>query len=418
MLPSLNRYRWLLQLGKPLLLGYTAWQGRQQGEARFYRERRGYYLQAEQDRPLWLHAASIGEFNGILPLIETLREHQPKLPLLLTTATPSSGQLALKRLPAGVSHAYLPVDWPQAVARFFDHFKPRAGVIMETELWPNLFATADARDIPLVIVNGRLSPRTLKAPAWLRRLYAQTLGHTRAILARSEEDRLAFIALGAAADRVSTIGNLKFSAVAEQAPAPIDLGQPYVLAASTREGEEKLVVEAWCRTNQETHLLVIAPRHPQRRASIIQDLTGFGLELAVRSRGERPGAGTGIYLADTFGELTGFISGAELVFMGGSLVPKGGQNLLEPAAMGKAIVCGPHMDNFSDETRLLLENGGLQMVDNVDGLAGVFSQLLEHAGQSASLGQAARQVVEARRDMAWRYYQSLQACLSQVLVSA
>lgn len=405
----LLRYRLLFALLTPLLLGYTLWQAVREKSWRYLRERCGFYRSPVLHSPIWLHAASVGELNAALPLIRALRARQPQRPLLLTTTTVSSAHLAACHLPSDVLHAFLPLDWRSAVQRFLAHYRPHCALIMETELWPNLFAACSEHNIPLIIVNGRLSLRTRNAPRWLCRQYRCALNLTTAVLARSEADKAAFIALGAPAERVQVVGNIKFSATVQAATANLSLPRPYVLAASTRDGEEILLLRAWQQRERGERLLVIVPRHPKRLADILRDLALPPEQVAVRSRGEGITARTRVYIADTFGELTGFMVGAELVFMGGSLVPKGGQNVLEAAQLGKALVFGPYMDNFVDEARLLLEHDGAVQVQDTAALEEALSALLAQPERRAALGTAARQLVERRRDMATRYAVTLEA---------
>lgn len=394
---------WLLWL--PLFL-YTAWQAYRAHEPRYLRHRFGLFEPGGNCRPLWFHAASVGEVNALLPLIETVRQHHPTLPLLVTTTTLSGAAIVRKKLPAEIRHVWLPLDYPTAVRRFLDAHTPRCAVIMETELWPHLYGRCRARAIPVLLVNGRLSARTLRAPPWVRRLYHYTLQQVTAILARAEADRMGFIALGAEAARCSVVGNIKFAAAPRaDLLAPLELGRRFILAASTRNGEERLIIEAWKKSGINDCLLVIAPRHPQRLGEILKDVGTHA--VAVRSRDEAITAQTAIYIADTFGELPALMLGAELVFMGGSLVPKGGQNLLEPAALGKAIVFGPHMENFSSEAAILLSEEGAVQVSDSDALAMTLRSLLADPQRRAWLGARARAAVEARRDMATRYYQAL-----------
>lgn len=406
--PALARYRLLFTLLTPLWLGYTLWQALREKSWRYLRERCGFYHTTTQDAPIWLHAASVGELNAALPLISALRARHPQQPLLLTTATASSARLAARTLPADVPHVFLPLDFRGAVRRFLGHHRPHCALIMETELWPNLFAGCAKRAIPLIIINGRLSVRTRNAPRWLCRQYRCALQRTTAVLARSEADRAGFIALGAPAERVQVIGNIKFSTDIRATAASLALSRPYVLAASTRDGEEALLLHAWQQGERGERLLVIVPRHPKRLADILHDLALPPEQIAVRSRGEEITTRTRVYLADTFGELTGFMAGAELVFMGGSLVPKGGQNVLEAAHLGKALVFGPHMDNFADEARLLLENDAAMQVQDADALGQVLTELLAQPQRRTALGEAAQQLVERRRDMATRYAVALE----------
>ncbi|SCZ51926.1 3-deoxy-D-manno-octulosonic acid transferase [Thiohalomonas denitrificans] len=406
------RYRVLITALMPLLGAYTAWQALQNRDGRYRRERFGRYRPGKP-ADLWLHAASVGEVHAAAPLVKHLSLRYPDQQLLVTTVTPSGARAVRDRLPASVRHAYLPLDRPRAVSAFLRRFRPRCGLIMETELWPCLFKACSDAGTPLAIVNGRLSPRTLGAAAWVRRLYARSLARTACVLARSDSDRLNYIRLGARRETTRSVGNIKFAVLEPDRPvAPIELGRPYAVAASTRDGEEKMVVRAWRAAGRDDHLLVIVPRHPKRLSAILRDLKG--LRLAVRSRDEAVSGETEIYIADTFGELGHFIAGAVLVFMGGSLVPKGGQNLLEPAALGKAVIVGPHMENFQSETALLKEQAAICQIASEGELAGAFRRFLQEPAIRESMGEAARRTVQERCDIAERYLDELETCLPEV----
>ena len=406
----LFEYRLLAAALFPLVAAHALWLGWKHRDGRFVRERLGFPGRPAATAPVWIHAASVGEVNAVLPLITELRRRRPGLAMLLTTATPTGGAVARRHLHDGLAHAYLPFDRTGAVRRFLAVHRPACGIVMETELWPNLYAACADAEVPLVIVNGRVSARTLRTPVWLRDLYARCLAGVRAVLARSPEDRDGFLALGAPPSMVRVLGNLKFAAPARTASAPIPLGRPYVLAASTREGEEIRVARAWQCTGS-AHLLVIAPRHPKRIDELLADLRPLGLAMAVRSRGEAITGQTRIYVADTFGELDGFMAGAELVYMGGSLVPKGGHNLLEPARLGRAVVFGPHMENFAEEARLLLdEEAAVQVVDE-ETLSEALQTLLGNAERRQAMGRRAAAAVAARGDVATRYAAALESLL-------
>jgi 3-deoxy-D-manno-octulosonic-acid transferase len=399
-------YRTLLWLLTPYLCWRFRREGRRYHDNSYSPQRRGQCLPRFEQRPVWFHAASVGEVNALMPLLEALHREQPGLALLLTSNTASSGAIARNRLPAGIVHAYLPMDWRGAMQHFLAQCQPRLGIIVETELWPSLYQLCGEGDTPLIIINGRVSPKTLRAPGWLRRLYRDTLQHTRLILARSEEDKENFLTLGAKSSQCHVVGNIKFAALSTEPPTPIELGRDYVLAASTREGEEALIVEAWLAAARQ-ELLVIAPRHPQRLDAILRDLDPFQLSIAVRSHGSQPEAATRLYLADTFGELRAFMAGAKVVFMGGSLVARGGQNILEPAALGKAVITGPHMENFSNETLTLLQGKGLIQVTSAGELSQAFTTLLQDEGERHALGQRARATMAQHADMVERYLQVL-----------
>ncbi len=405
---SLLGYSLVWYLSTPVVLTVSAWQAFRAGEMRLFWQRLGLSLPSRRDAPLWLHVASVGELMAVLPLIAALRKRYPHLPLLVTTFTPTAARVAADRLPPGVEHLYLPLDWPGATRRFLGAVRPRAALIVETELWPNLFARAFQEAVPLLIINGRLSSRTSAAQGWIRRLYAGCLQSVTAVLARSEQDADAYIRLGAAPERVYHLGNIKFAQPPEyRRVEPVELGRPYLLAASTHDDEERQLAAVWQGLKRSDHLLVIAPRHPRRRDAILQQLRSLKMEVAVRSRGEPVTGTTEIYLADTLGELEGFVAGARLVFMGGSLVPRGGHNILEPARLGRPILFGPHMDNFRHESALLLQEEGALQVDTIGELASVLQRTLDGEVPIGRLGSNARQVMNRQGKVLGRYLEAI-----------
>ncbi len=404
------RYRALLTLLAPLILAYTYWQGRRQRAAGYLRGRLALTPAYTKDR-LWIHAASVGEVNAVLPLLRALRGRHPEWPLLVTTTTPTGAAALRAALGETIDHAFLPIDWPCRVRHFLELHRPRALLLVETELWPNLYAEVAARNLPLLILNARLSPRTLNAAPWLRRLYAETLGHVTRLLARDQADLERYLALGMPSARAEVLGNLKFAASDTPAPEPMVLGRDYLLLASSREAEERLIVEQWLKL-PEPPLLVIAPRHPRRAEVILRDLAPFEQPVARRSLGEPVAAGTRIYLADTLGELGHLIAGARLVVMGGSFVAKGGHNLLEPAALGKAVIVGPHMENFASETARLKEAGGVLQLAGADELATALSKLWDDPLALARLGQQARSLMQREASVIERYMVAIQQALA------
>lgn len=401
------RYRALITALAPLLAGITLWQAARAGDSRMARQRLGIGLPRRTDRPVWLHMSSVGEANAAEPLIAALRRRNPGLPILVSTFTPTGAATALKKFGPGIEHVYLPLDFQHAVRRFLRRIRPRCALIMETEIWPRLFHQCRADGIPLLIVNGRISQRTLDRPGWMRRILAEALRNADRILARSGTDAQGFISLGAAADRVTVIGNIKFArpAAGAEVPAPIELPRPYVVAASTHEDEELQLCRAWLSSRLgDTHLLVIVPRHPRRKAGLVQQLRPIvGGRLAVRSDKDRVVDATRVYLADTFGELTGFIAGAALVFIGGSLAPRGGQNVIEAARLGKVALFGPHMEHFADERALLLADEAAIEVADADDLMKRIGGLLADPERMLAIGRRARLAVDAKGDVAERY---------------
>lgn len=407
-LPPAWRYRLLMPLLAPLLAAYSVWQGCQARNSRLIRQRLGLSIAPRADRPVWLHMASVGEVNAARPLIAALRRDYPHVPIVVSTVTPSGAAAAQRAWPAEIEHVFLPLDLGVTTARFLDRIAPRCALVLETEIWPRLFYQCRRRALPLVIVNGRLSAKTLGRPAWIRAILGRALAGVTAILARSADDAAGFTALGAAPGCVSVLGNLKFADDGRTAAAPIALPRPYVLAASTHADEELQLARAWRAAGAGAgYLLVIVPRHPVRAPAITAGLRALGLAVAVRSRQEAVTATTDVYLADTFGELAGFIAGAELVFVGGSLIPRGGQNLIEVARHGKVALCGPHMDNFRDETRLLLGQEAAVQVETAPQLLAAVTALLADPARRAAIGRRADAAVAAQADMAQRYSAAL-----------
>ena len=395
-------YNTLLTAVSPVLAGMLFMQARRGGGGRFLRERFGRHRPMD-GRPLWVHCASVGEVRTARPLLAAIRARRPELPLLVTTATTTGAAMVERIGDPGIFHAYLPVDWPRAVRRFFRAVRPRGAVIMETELWPNLLRAAALHGCPVILANARLSRRSVDAAAVARKLQAEALRNINRVLARSEEDAARFLALGVDPARLQTLGSLKLAEPGGTPAAPMDLGRPFLVAASTHEDEELRVAEAWAAVSGPSWgLLVIAPRHPQRGPRICHSLLGTGLKVALRSAGE-PWQDADIYVADTLGELEEFMAGAELVFVGGSLIPHGGQNIVEPARLGRPVLFGPYMENFAEESRLLLNAGGARRVAGNSDLVSALRHLLADPEQRRAMGEAAAAAVASANDVAGAY---------------
>lgn len=392
-------YRALTALGGPAISGLLAWRrahGKEDG-ARFA-ERLGV---ASRPRPagplLWLHAASVGEAQSSLSLIDRLLASRPRLEILVTTGTVTSARLMAERLPAKAVHQYLPVDRLAWVRRFLDHWRPDAALWIESELWPNLVLETARRRIPMALVNARMSDRSLAGWRRMPGLVRPLLAAFRRVLAQSEADATRFRSLGAA--EVVMTGSLKYAAAALPAePAALSrlgnaLGdRPRWLAASTHPGEEAVVADVHRRLKR-SHpglLTLLAPRHPRRAEEIAAALGNAGLAVARRARGDMPEGGAEVYLIDTMGELGLFFRLAPIVFMGGSLVPHGGQNLLEPAQLGCAILHGPHVQNFRTIAADLAAAGAAEEVRDADELAAAVERLLADEALAGRRRAAAR----------------------------
>ncbi len=406
------RYRLLFTLLAPLLVLHTLWQAWKNHDGRLARQRLGLSQPQRHDQPVWLHMASVGEVNAAIPLIQVLQQRHPELPIIVSTVTPTGAAMAQKKLP-GISHCYLPLDFAYATRQLIEQMRPRCVIILETELWPRLYHQCCKQQVPLLIVNGRLSQRTLNRPAWVHTFYQHALANVTQILARSKKDAQRFVQLGAAEELVCVVDNIKFAAIKQNAIEAIKLPRPYIVAASTHDDEELQISRAWLASAlYKTHLLVIVPRHPVRKAAILKQLRPLNVAIAVRSENETVTGTTQIYLADTFGELQQFIAGAELICMGGSLIPRGGQNLIEVARLGKVALFGHHMDNFEDECDLLLEQNVAFRVRNAEELIEKMIELLAQPEALNKTGQHARELVEAKSDVAQRYADALEPYLS------
>jgi len=360
-------YRLLNLLLLPLTLSYIGWKAIRHKQLRYLQQRLGVGLSEIPQHCLWIHCASVGEVNTALPLIDELHRRNPGQNFLITTNTPTGADIVRRRKQSYLFHAYLPFDWLLSVTLFVSRVKPFALYVLETELWPNLFGVCHRNHIPVSIINGRLSPKTTSTYKWIRNILGQVLRLTDHIYARSEADREAFIQLGAVASNVTTIGNLKYSPPSIQTSDRPPVSRKYVIVASTHDDEEKQILQCWLKLKR-NELLVIAPRHPERREEILRQLTSLTDSIAVRSRNDAVNETTTVYLLDTVGELNNWFGDATLVIMGGSFIARGGHNLLEPAHFGKAVIFGPSMENFREEAQLMLGKHAAVQVASVDEL--------------------------------------------------
>ena len=363
-------------------------------------ERRGLSQDVRPHGPLvWIHGASVGEVLAAAALIGRLRAFN--LRILLTSGTVTSAAVVAKRFPPDVIHQYVPYDSPRYVARFLDHWKPSLALFIESDLWPNLILAGAVRRLPMVLINGRMSPRSF--PRW-RRVHgtiSALLSRFDVCLAQSRTDAERFAALGSR--NVVTTGNLKLDVPAPPAdPARLERlmamtrGRPIIVAASTHPGEEEMVLAAHRSLAGffPSLLTVIVPRHPDRGPAIAGVIAASGLKAGLRSREELPTAATDIYVADTMGELGLFYRLSPIVFMGGSLVPHGGQNPIEAVKLGAAIVHGPHVFNFSDVYEALDASGGARCAETQETLVRQLGQVLADPAVREAMQRAGEGVVE------------------------
>jgi len=399
---------WLLYL--PFII-YTLLQARRRnGDRRFIVQRLGLALPAApKPQPIWIHAASVGETRIAMRLLGALLQHYPAIDIVVSTTTPESAELICGLNEPRVGHCYLCIDTGITIRRLVQRINATVLLVIETELWPNLYSACASHETPVVIVNARLSPRTLNTPTLYQRVVGDALQHCAAILARTQQDAEQYIALGAPQKRVQTIGNLKFNTAGSKSTSPLaELAElDYWLAASTHAPEERQLAELLAQ-QPDRSLLVIAPRHPARSAEIERQIMGCGLSLAVRSRGEIPDASTRVYLADTTGEMDALIAGASIVFVGGSLCDNvGGHNLLEPAMHGKPVLTGASLYNFHEEAELLRSFNALVQVEGADELAAKVDELMNDESRCSELGRKALDAVLSQQDCLGEYLETI-----------
>lgn len=391
----------------PLLLLRLWWRGRKDPRLwHNWRERLGYVKQST--RPvIWVHAVSVGETIAAGPLVQSLLEQYPDQTILMTAMTLTGTERAQAMFGDKVDYAYVPYDYPLAVARFLRRVRPRALVIMETELWPNIIAKTHAAGIPIIVANARLSERSARGYKKVSWFSSQLFRQLDWIAAQAGADAARFIEVGARESAVKVTGSVKFDvsvspeiqAASHALRAQLGSGaRPIWIAASTHEGEDEQLIAAHKQVLLQIPdaLLILVPRHPERFRQVARLVKGQGLSLARRSRQESPGH-TQVYLGDTMGELLMLYGVADLAFIGGSLIRRGGHNPLEAAAWGMPVISGPHVFNFSDIFQRLEEGGGVVTVDSSDTLAQSLLRLLGDTEYRAKVGANAESVLLANQ---------------------
>ncbi|MFC5743068.1 lipid IV(A) 3-deoxy-D-manno-octulosonic acid transferase [Dyella tabacisoli] len=374
---------------------------------RRWRERFGFPSAPAVSGSLWVHAVSVGEVNAAEPLIKALRDSYPNAPLVVTTVTPTGSERVRQLFGDSVVHVYLPYDLPFAVSRFLQRVRPRMAIIVETEIWPNLYFACRRRGIPLMIVNARLSERSLRGYRPMGGLVRSALSCVCLIAAQSRTDAARYRLLGADPATILVSGNMKFDMpVADDAvPAGEELRQqwgrlrPVWIAGSTHEGEELPVLEAHLEVLKRLPdaLLLIAPRHPERFKMVEHSARSLGFSVATRSADRVPSASHQVFVIDAMGELMPFYAAADLAFVGGSLIPIGGHNVLEPAALSTPVLVGPHTFNFEEITLTLIREGGAARVKGKEQLGKEVLRLLLDTERRARMGASARIVFDSER---------------------
>ncbi len=359
------------------------------------------------DRCIWIHAVSVGEVQAAVPLVRALARRFPDYNMLVSTVTPTGAARVRALFGDTVSHCYIPFEMPVAVSQFFESTKPELALIMETEIWPNLYRGCGVRNIPLVLVSARISPRSVDSYRRLMPLFRDTLSHGIIIAAQSDADADRFRSLGASPVRTWVTGNIKFdielpAGLLEQGKLlrlKIFGDRPVWVAASTHDQEEQQVLAAH-RLLQENHpdlLLVLVPRHPERFSLVRELIKSEGFECVTRTQGEPCRASTDVFLGDTMGELPLFYAASDVAFVGGSLVPIGGHNLLEPAALGLPVISGAHVYNAQEIADMFISIGACRVVTGPVDLATAVADLIADPQKAKELGAQGLEIVQRNR---------------------
>ncbi len=396
-------YTLMLCLLFPFIFLKLLWRARLQPEyLQHVAERFGFYRPRSEQPVIWLHAVSVGETRATVSLVEKLLKDYPQHKILLTHTTPTGRATSEQLYGDRVTRVYLPYDYPFAVQRFLRHFQPQLGMLMETEIWFNLIRACQKNHVPLLLLNARMSEQSARGYARFASLTRDALQALSGVAAQTNADADRLAALGA--ERISVMGNLKFD-IAPPA-AMLELGKllreqfgadrKVFLAASTREGEEALLLDAWQAAAPEA-LLVLVPRHPQRFSEVAELVAQRGLRMQRRS-GNRPvAAEVQVVLGDSMGEMFAYYAAADAAFIGGSLLPFGGQNLIEACAVGTPVLVGPHTHNFADATALAVAAGAVKRVQDADELVRVQRVLLNDGVALGEMRSAGLGFVAAHR---------------------
>ncbi len=401
-------YSLVLTMLAPLVLLRLWLRGRR---APAYRQRwpeRFGFVPRIEGCPIWVHAVSVGEAQAAAPMIKALLRDHPDIPVVVTTTTPTGSERVKALFGDQVAHVYMPYDLPGAVKRFLQRVAPRMVLIMETEIWPNLFHFCSRDGVAIVIANARMSARSARGYRRLSALTARTLAQVNLIAAQERGDADRFIELGARSEQVVVTGSIKFditlpASLREQGEVLrreiLGSERAVWIAASTHAGEDELILDAFAmiRERQPAALLVLVPRHPERFGPVAALCREHGFRVVQRSEGVACRAETEVFVGDTMGEMMLFYAASDVAFIGGSLVPVGGHNMLEAAALALPVVYGPHMFNFEAIQRMFLEVGASRQVDNVEDLADVVAAWLGDADQRCRVGQQGLNLVQGNR---------------------
>jgi len=427
-------YSALVYLLRPAAFAVVLWKGLRN---RLYwvglRERFAYGFSPSAAPAIWVHAVSLGEVTAAAPLIRALRARHPQTPLVLTTATPTGRARAQGLFGTSVAARYLPYDTPGSMRRFVRRVRPCVAIILETELWPNLFNECRRRGVPVVLASARLSEKSVLQYRRFEGLFRPVFSENTFVAAQSPQDAERFVSIGAAPGSTTVIGNIKFDVSPDaetirhgRALREAWESRPVWIAGSTHAGEEDwaLTAHAQLKRDHPDALLLLVPRHPERFQSVADLLTRRGFRYERRSSSGGLGAGgtlppdCQVLLVDTVGELSALYAAVDVAFVGGSLVPVGGHNLLEPAALGVAVITGPYQSNGKEIARLLLQEGAAIEVADAAALARVIRELFADPERRQRAGASGRSVVEANRGSVARLLELIEPALAKTPADA
>ncbi|MDW3095565.1 MAG: glycosyltransferase N-terminal domain-containing protein [Gammaproteobacteria bacterium] len=388
----------------PTALIYTGITAFKYRNCHYLTERLGLYQNPKnKNQVIWCHCASVGEINTALPLLSKLIENGEHL--LVTTNTVTGKQALNKAQLKNTQHAFLPLDYHSLTRRLIRNFSPKFLLIFETELWPNILTTVKRHNIPSAIINGRISNKTLHAPSLVLKNYKKVLQNISKIIASSEESASRFIALGAEPNKIITLDNLKFANInsSSNVASHCPINYPFLLCASTHENEEQFIIDQWKTFDSKNLGLVIAVRHPHRSKNVCQLLDENKLSYCLHSKNSANISKDRIYIIDTLGQLMPFMSKAEFVFMGGSLVPVGGHNIIEPALFGRCILIGPYHEAFKDIVNDLITHDGILIIDDAEQLFNTIEMLVNNPIQKKQIGLNAKNYLDNKKNVLKTY---------------
>ncbi|NND65183.1 MAG: 3-deoxy-D-manno-octulosonic acid transferase [Gammaproteobacteria bacterium] len=400
-------YNFLSYLVAPLFVSATLWRGFK-NHAYWQRLHERFGFVPAFDRPvIWIHAVSVGEVHAAAPFVRSLIKDFPGYEVLITTVTPTGAERVNKIFDGSVHHAYIPYDLPGSVKRFFKRVKPHLAMIIEKELWPNLYHACGVRRIPLVLASAQMSPHSVNKYKIFTPLFKEALSHGILIAAQTEADAERFESIGANPKRIHVVGNIKFDFaladdIQQQGKSFRQRHWPQRvswIAASTHEGEEALLINVWRAVREVVpqHLWILVPRHPERFDKVKELLRSHGLNVVTRTSGRQVADDTDVFLLDTIGELTQFYSAADVAFVAGSFEPIGGHNLLEPASLGLPVLTGPYNFNGEEIANQLIAAGGARKVVDQNALVAELIELLGNTDERTSMGKRGLTVVETNR---------------------